>query len=115
MQDAQIIGYWGADNGDVVCVFNHGIGWGAVPGHASVGPGGGALHGSQLPTHETDYFTTMGMMILAGPGIKAGGFERDWRRWGLIREIDVAPTICHLMGLRAPAQNQGAVAADLLE
>lgn len=115
LQDAQIIGYWGADNGDVVCVFNHGIGWGAVPGHASVGPGGGALHGSQLPTYETDYFTTMGMMILAGPGVKTGGYERDWRRYGLIREIDVAPTICHLMGLRMPAQNQGAVAADLLE
>jgi hypothetical protein len=56
----------------------------------------------------------MGMMILAGPGVKDGGFERDWQHWGLIREIDVAPTICHLQGLRMPAQNQGAVAHDLL-
>ena len=115
LQDAQIIGYWGADNGDVICVFNHGIGWGAVPGGASVGPGRGALHGSQLPTYETDFFTTMGMMILSGPGIKPGGYERDWRRWGLIREIDVAPTICHLLGLRMPMHNQGAVPFDLLD
>jgi hypothetical protein len=114
LQDAQIIGYWGQDNGDVVCVFDHGMGWGAVEGGASVGPGRGALHGSQLPTYETDSFTTMGMMILAGPGVKEGGYERDWQRWGLIREIDVAPTICHLMGLRLPAQNQGAVPFDLL-
>ncbi len=115
LQDAQIIGYWGADNGDVICVFDHSMGWGAVPGGASVGPGKGALHGSQMPTYETKYFTTMGMMILAGPGVKKGGYERDWQRWGLIREIDVAPTICHLMGLRMPMHNQGAVPFDLLE
>ena len=115
LQDAQIIGYWGKDNGDVICAFNHGVGWGEPVGGGSVGPGKGAIHGSQLPTYETDLFTTMGMMLLAGPGIKTGGYERDWRRWGLIREIDVAPTICHLLGLRPPAQNQGVVPYDLLE
>jgi predicted AlkP superfamily phosphohydrolase/phosphomutase len=114
LQDAQIIGYWGEDNGDVICVFNHGMGWGASPGGASVGPGRGALHGSQLPTYETELFTTMGAMILAGPGVVSGGYERDWQRWGLIREIDVAPLICRLMNLRTPAHNQGAVPTDLL-
>ena len=114
LQDAQIIGYWGKDNGDVICVFNHGMGWGEPVGGGSVGPGRGALHGSQLPTYETELFTTMGTMMLAGPGIRGGGYERDWQRWGLIREIDVAPTICHLMGLRMPAQNQGVVPYDLL-
>mgnify|MGYP005839307741 CR=1 FL=1 len=114
LQDAQIIGYWGRDNGDVICVFDHGVGWGAVKGGGSVGEGRGAIHGSQLPTYETAHFTTMGMMILAGPGVRGGGYERDWQEWGLIREIDVAPTICHLMGLRPPAQNQGALPYDLL-
>ena len=115
LQDAQIIGYWGEDNGDVVFVFNHGIGWGAVDGNESIGPGKGALHGSQLPTHETKHFTTMGMMILAGPGVVDAGYERDWHKWGLIREIDVAPIACHLMGLRMPRHNQGAVPMDLVE
>ncbi len=115
LQDAQIIGYWGQDNGDVICAFDHGVGWGEPLGGGSVGPGRGAIHGSQLPTYETDLFTTMGMMILAGPGVRTGGYERDWQRWGLIREIDVAPTICHLMGLRPPAQNQGVVPYDLLK
>ncbi|MBC7237504.1 MAG: alkaline phosphatase family protein [Chloroflexi bacterium] len=114
LEDAQIIGYWGEDNGDVICVFNHGMGWGAVDGGASVGPGKGALHGSQVPSYETEMFTTMGMMVLAGPGVRQGGYERDWRRWGLIREIDVASTICHLMGLRPPRQNQGVLPYDLL-
>jgi hypothetical protein len=114
LQDAQIIGYWGQDNGDVICVFNHGMGWGPPIGGGSVGPGRGALHGSQLPTYETEGFTTMGCMLLAGPGVRGGGYERDWQRWGLIREIDVAPTICHLMGLRPPRQNQGVVPYDLM-
>jgi hypothetical protein len=115
LQDAQIIGYWGQDSGDVVCTFDHGYGWGEPVDGGAVGRGRGAIHGSQLPTYETEFFTTMGMMILAGPGVRGGGFERDWRRWGLIREIDVAPTICHLMGLRPPAQSQGAVPYDLLD
>ncbi|MFP3897356.1 MAG: alkaline phosphatase family protein [Anaerolineales bacterium] len=122
LQDAQIVGYWGVDSGDVICVYDHGMGWGAVyspyrqmtEGQASVGPSHGAIHGSQLPTYETDLFTTMGMMILAGPEVKEDGYERDWRRWGLMQEIDVAPLACHLLGLRMPAHNQGTVPRDLL-
>ena len=114
LEDAQIIGYWGEDNGDVVCLFGHGMGWGAVAEGTSVGRGKGALHGSQFPTYETEHFTTMGTMILSGPGVRTGGYERDWKRYGLIREIDIAPTICHLLDLRMPAQNQGAVPFDLL-
>jgi hypothetical protein len=114
LEDAQIIGYWGPDNGDVICAFNHGYGWGEPLDGGTVGRGRGAIHGSQLPTYETEMFTTMGMMILTGPGVRQGGYERDWRRWGLIREIDVAPTICHLMRMRPPAHSQGAVPHDLL-
>jgi len=112
-QDAQIIGYWGPYSGDVIFALNHGIGWGAVGGGQSVGPGRGAIHGSQMPTYETKLFSTMGTMLLAGPGIKQGGYERAWRKYGLMRQIDVAPTICHVLGLRMPAQNQGAVLSDL--
>jgi hypothetical protein len=115
LEDAQIIGYWGQDIGDVIFVFDHGFGWGKPIGGGTVGPGRGAIHGSQLPTYETQRFTTMGTMILAGPGVRSGGYERDWRRFGLIREIDVAPMICHLMGLRPPAHSQGAVPYDLLD
>ena len=113
-QDAQIIGFWGPNNGDVVFTLNRGFGWGDPLGEGSIGPGRGALHGSQIPTSEGPTFTNMGCFIISGPGVKRG-YERDWERYGLMRMVDLAPTMTHLMGLRPPAQSQGAVLWDLLE
>ena len=114
LQDAQIIGYWGSENGDVVLTFNRGYGWGPPLDGKSAGPGRGALHGSQIPTSETPHFTNMACCIFAGPGIRAG-YERDWQRRGLMRMVDLAPTIAHLLKLRQPRHATGAVLADLLE
>lgn len=124
LQDAQIIGFWGEEQGDVVFTYNRGFGWGAVyergaggeptAERPSIGPGRGALHGSQIPTSETAFFSNMGCMIMTGPDVKAG-YERDWRRYGLMREIDIAPTLCHILGLRPPAQNRGAVLHDIFQ
>jgi hypothetical protein len=58
--------------------------------------------------------TNMGGMILTGPNIKAG-YERDWQRFGLVRQVDIAPTLAHLAGLKPPAQSMGAVLHDLIE
>jgi hypothetical protein len=113
-EDAQIIGYWGANNGDVVCAFDHGFAWGGTANGRSVDGRGTAMHGSQLPSYEKGLFSVMGTMLLAGPGVRADGYERDWQRYGLIREVDVCPTICHLTGLRLPKQNQGTLPLDLL-
>jgi predicted AlkP superfamily phosphohydrolase/phosphomutase len=124
LKDSQIIGFWGEDQGDVVFTYNGGFGWGAVyergasaepvVNRQSIGPGRGALHGSMVPSTETPLFTNMGCMIMTGPGIKAG-YERDWKRFGLMREIDIAPTLSHILGLRPPAQNNGAVLHDIFE
>jgi predicted AlkP superfamily phosphohydrolase/phosphomutase len=124
LKDAQIIGYWGEEQGDVVLTYNGGFGWGAVyergasaepvVNRQSIGPGRGALHGSMIPSTETPLFTNMGCMIMTGPRIKAG-YERDWKRYGLMREIDIAPTLSHILGLRPPAQNNGAVLHDIFE
>ena len=113
-QDAQVVGFWGPNNGDVFFTLNRGFGWGDPLGEGSIGPGRGALHGSQIPTSEGPIFTNMGCFIISGPGIKRG-YERDWQRYGLMRMIDLAPTMAHLMGLRPPAHSQGAVLWDLLE
>ena len=56
----------------------------------------------------------MGCFIISGPGVKRG-YERDWQRYGLMRMIDLAPTMAHLMGFRPPAHSQGTVLWDLLE
>ena len=124
LKDSQIIGFWGEEQGDVIFTYNGGFGWGAVyerggsaepvMNRQSIGPGRGALHGSMIPSTETPLFTNMGCMIMTGPGIKAG-YERDWKRYGLMREIDIAPTLSHVLGLRPPKQNNGAVLHDIFE
>jgi hypothetical protein len=114
LHDAQLIGFWGDLSGDVVFVMSQGYGLGPPTGGGTVGPGRGAMHSSQIPTSETPLFTNMGCWILAGPGIKPG-YERDWRRYGLMRMVDVAPTLCNLLGLRPPAHSIGAVCHDVLE
>jgi len=114
LQDGQIVGYWGTENGDVVLTFNRGYGWGPPLDGATAGPGREALHGSQIPTSETRHFTNLACCILSGPGIRVG-YERDWERHGLMRMVDLAPTFAHLLGLRPPKHSMGAVLADLLE
>ena len=120
LDDAQLVGYWGEVSGDVVFTMNRGYGWGQVydMGKAirgvSVGECRGAIHGSQIPTSETPDFSNMACFILSGPGVKAG-YERDFKRWGLMRMIDLAPTFSQLLGLRTPVRSMGAVLNDLLE
>jgi hypothetical protein len=114
LQDAQIVGYWGTENGDVVLTFNRGYGWGPPLDGRTVGPGREALHGSQIPTSETPYATNMACFILSGKGIRVG-YERDWRKYGLMRMVDVTPTIAHLLTLRPPRQSIGSVLVDLLD
>jgi hypothetical protein len=94
--------------------MSRGYGWGRPIHGGTAGRGRGAFHSSQIPTAETEHFTNMACWILAGPGVKAG-YERDWRRYGLMRQTDVAPTLCHLMGVRPPAQSIGAVCHDLFD
>jgi predicted AlkP superfamily phosphohydrolase/phosphomutase len=116
LEDAAVIGFWGDPRegvcGDVVFTFNRGFGWGPPIEGGSAGSGRGAQHGSQIPTMETPYFTNMACLIAAGPGIRAG-YERDWQRHGLMRMVDFAPTLAHLMGLRPPRHNSGAILHDL--
>ncbi|MBI2942209.1 MAG: alkaline phosphatase family protein [Chloroflexi bacterium] len=114
LQDAQIIGYWGDVSGDVVFSMNRGYGWGKPVDGGSVGASRIAIHGSQIPTSETPMFSNLACCLLSGPGVKVG-YERDWRRWGLMRMIDMAPTFARLLGLRTPRHNVGAVLEDLLE
>ena len=48
------------------------------------------------------------LFALAGPGVKAGA------DLGVIRHVDVAPTLCELLGLEPPAQAVGHVLAGAL-
>jgi hypothetical protein len=115
LEDCQPLGLWDPDRtGDVVFTYNRGYGWGPPTDGALIGPGRGGLHGSQVPNAERGLMTNMGGMLMTGPGVKAG-YERDFRRFGLMRQIDIAPTLAHLAGLKPPAQSMGAVLHDIME
>ena len=114
MEDAQLVGYWGTECGDVVYTLNRGFGWGEPVGTGSVGDGLIALHGSQIPTSETAMMSNMGCLAIAGPQVRVG-YERDWKRWGLMRMIDVAPTVAARLDLPVPRHSNGAVLSDLFE
>ena len=50
------------------------------------------------------------IFLAAGPGIKPG-----YEVKGYIREVDVAPTAAALLGVRMPAQCEGAPAYQILD
>lgn len=113
-RDAQLLGFWGDTVGDVIFLYNSGFAW-TAPESGSVGVArGGANHGPQPPTARTDLSSNLGVIFALGPGIKRG-YERDRERLGLMRLVDVVPTVCHLLGIQPPAQSQGSVLYDILE
>ena len=68
------------------------------------------LHGDALSTTEGYFGTSVSpIFVAAGKGVKSGyKLERQ------IREVDVAPTIAAIMGVRMPANADGAVVHQIL-
>ena len=108
------VGHWGYNCGDVVYAMNRGFGWSLPAEGGAVGSARDGEHASQIPTSEAPEATNLGCCLMAGPGVKAG-YERDWQRWGLMRMVDMAPTLAATLGIRAPRHNTGAVLGDLFE
>ena len=50
----------------------------------------------------------------SGPGLKKG-YPRPVDRLGYMRQTDVVPIVCHLLGIDPPDQCQGTVPRDFLE
>ena len=68
-------------------------------------------HGDSLSTFEGDEETTVSPIFVgAGPGFKEG-----YRTERIIRQIDVAPTISALLGVRFPAQCEGSPVYQILD
>lgn len=116
-QDAEMIGLWGDQVGDVVVVLETGYTLTKKVGEAVIEDNKGQVasgHGRIKPTSETRYGTEKAIFAIAGPGIKKG-YSRPVEKLGHMRLIDVTPTLCHLLGIQPPAQSQGAIAYDLFE
>ena len=71
------------------------------------------VHGDSWSTKRdhAGYNTSVSpIFIAAGPGIKQGYYTDR-----VIRQVDVAPTICTLLDVRMPAQCEGAPVYQIIE
>ncbi|MEE0510311.1 MAG: alkaline phosphatase family protein [Peptococcaceae bacterium] len=94
-RDAVLLGMGGPDSGDILL-------WTAE--------GFNLDHCDSLSTTRGFYNTSVSPLFMAaGPGIKAG-YKTD----RIIREVDVAPTVAVLGGVRMPAQCEGAPVYQIL-
>jgi predicted AlkP superfamily phosphohydrolase/phosphomutase len=67
-------------------------------------------HGPQLGSTHLSVGGIESFFLVAGPGVKKG-----YRRDRSINQVDIAPTLAHLVGLRAPKNAEGRVIADFLD
>ncbi|MBQ2370116.1 MAG: alkaline phosphatase family protein [Peptococcaceae bacterium] len=95
-KDAVLLGYGGPECGDI-CFWT--------------AEGYNQDHTDSLSTTCGDADTSVSpIFIAAGPGLK-----KSFRTDRIIRQIDVAPTIAALAGVRMPAQAEGAPAYQIFE
>ena len=95
-KDAVLLGYGGPTAGDV-CFW--------------VAEGYNYDHTDSLSTAYGDGSTSSSpIFIAAGKGLKQG-VEVD----RIIRQVDLAPTVCWLLGVRMPHQCEGAIVYQILE
>ena len=68
------------------------------------------VHGDSLSTQEGYFDTSVSpIFIAAGEGLKENFYTER-----VIREVDLAPTVSALLGVRMPAQNEGSVVHQIL-
>jgi predicted AlkP superfamily phosphohydrolase/phosphomutase len=116
-RDAELVGLWGDQLGDVLVVLEGGYQLGKSEGRVVVEDNLTELtagHARMLPTEESRFGTQKAIFTIAGPGIKRG-YEREVDKVGHIKLLDVTPTLCHLLDIEPPAQNQGRIVRDMLE
>ena len=94
-RDAALLGLGGPESGDIIYFNAEGYNYD---------------HADMLSTAYGEFDTSASpIFIAAGQGIKPGYTDR------MIRQVDVAPTMAVLMGVRMPAQCEGAPVYQILE
>ncbi len=94
-KDAVLLGMSGPKCGDIIYFLEEGF---------------NRLHGDALSTTEGYFGTSVSpIFVAAGKGVKAG-YELQRQ----IREVDIAPTVAAIMGVRVPEQADGAVVHQIL-
>ena len=94
-RDARVLGLGGKECGDIFFTINEGY---------------NRLHGDGLTTARGSFNSSVTpVFIAAGPGIRSGYTTKR-----TIRQVDVAPTASAILGLRVPAQCEGAPIYQIL-
>ena len=94
-RDAAVLGLDGPESGDIVYFLAEGYNYDHTDG---------------LSTAYGDADTSLSpLFVIAGPGVKPGYTQR------VIRQVDVAPTLATLGGVRMPKQCEGAPAYQIFE
>lgn len=94
-KDSAILGMNGEESGDIIYILEEGF---------------NRVHGDSLPTFEGFLDTSVSPIFIAtGPGVK-----KHCTTDRVIREMDVAPTVAAILGVRMPAQCEGAPVYQIL-
>ena len=94
-QDAEMLNIWGTSAGDVIYALR---------------PEFDGVHGKHLPSSVFGIGSQHSTFVLAGAGVR-NGVELDRK----VQVVDVAPTLCHLLGLPMPENVEGGVVYEALE
>lgn len=95
-KDAMVLGTGGPECGDVLYWLEEGV---------------NRLHGDALPMVEGYKETSVTpIFIAAGKGLKKG-----YKSQRIIRQVDMTPTLAHMLDVRMPKQCEGAVIYQILE
>ena len=94
-QDAEILNLWGELVGDVVYALR---------------PEFDGAHGKQLPSVSFGIGGQHSTFVMAGAGVRQGvALQRQ------VRCVDVAPTLCYLLGVPMPQNVEGGIIYEALE
>jgi predicted AlkP superfamily phosphohydrolase/phosphomutase len=94
-EDAEVLNLWGDLIGDVVY---------------AVHPGFDGAHGQHLPVGTFGLSGQHSVFIMSGPGVRKGSaLEKQ------VRVVDVAPTLCYLLGWPMPKHVEGGIIYEALK
>lgn len=94
-RDAHILGMGGEECGDIVFFMEEGF---------------NIIHADSMSTQRGYWDTSVSpIFIAAGQGIK-----KDYTIKKIIRQVDIAPTLATIGGVRLPANNDGAIISQIL-
>jgi len=113
-EEAVTVGLWGEHVGDIVFVYSSGFTWGTTTFEGGSIKVGGANHGPQIPTTETEISSNYATFMILGEDINKG-YVRPIDKIGPVNLVDVAPTVSYILGIKPPRHSQGRILYDFFD